>query len=253
MTFDGKREIYITGDTHGRFDRLEHSFLKAKGINKEDIIIVAGDFGFLWNKENTEDNIKYFNKYVKNKVLWIPGNHENYDMIAEYPLSDWHGGKVRHIIKNRVIMLERGQYYDIDGKTFFTFGGASSHDISAGILDPNDKDFKRKYELLYRCGGQFRVKGFSWWEQELPTDAEMETGLDTIDAHEYKVDYIITHCASTIIENQLGYDKHDKLTDYLNFFEHKVDFKKWYFGHYHQNRMVDNRHYLIYDDIIRVC
>ena len=41
----------------------------------------------------------------------------------------------------------RGQVYEINGKTFFTFGGASSHDIQDGILDPNDfvdyDDFRR--------------------------------------------------------------------------------------------------------------
>lgn len=62
-------------------------------------------------------------------------------MIAEYPMEEWHGGKARHIIKDKVILLERGQVFEIDGKTFFTFGGASSHDIQGGILDRDDIDY----------------------------------------------------------------------------------------------------------------
>ena len=59
-------------------------------------------------------------------------------MIGEYPLEEWHGGKARHIIRDKVILLERGQVFEIDGKTF---AGASSHDIQGGILDRQTVDF----------------------------------------------------------------------------------------------------------------
>ena len=55
-------------------------------------------------------------------------------MIAEYPVEEWHGGKVRHIVRDKIILLERGQIFDIEGHSYFTFGGARSHDISDGIL-----------------------------------------------------------------------------------------------------------------------
>ena len=32
----------------------------------------------------------------------------------------------------------RGQVFTIDDKTFFTFGGAQSHDIRDGILETDD-------------------------------------------------------------------------------------------------------------------
>ena len=34
----------------------------------------------------------------------------------------------------------RGQVFEIEGKTFFTMGGAASHDIQDGILDPAVSD-----------------------------------------------------------------------------------------------------------------
>ena len=52
----------------------------------------------------------------------MDGNHENFELLDDYPVSRWHGGKV-HFIKESVIHLMRGQIYTIDGKTFFTFGG----------------------------------------------------------------------------------------------------------------------------------
>ena len=61
-------------------------------------------------------------------VLFVSGNHENYDLLEAFPITEWHGGKVQ-LIFDSVIHLMRGQVYEIQSKKFFTFGGASSHDI----------------------------------------------------------------------------------------------------------------------------
>ena len=55
----------------------------------------------------------------------------------------------------------RGEIYDIYGKTFFTFGGARSHDIrelatdkelefdyTVGVLQPDDPNLKHKMKML---------------------------------------------------------------------------------------------------------
>ena len=73
----------------------------------------------------------------------IPGNHENYDALRKYPQEEWQGGNVRRI-RPSVILLERGQIFSLAGKRFFTMGGASSHDIQDGILEPDDSHFRRK-------------------------------------------------------------------------------------------------------------
>ena len=112
--------IYITGDTHGDFARFSTKRLRRTGmeLTKEDYIIICGDFGLCWAKDKT---FEYHCKNFAEKpytILWVQGNHENYDMIGEYPLEEWHGGKARHIILDKVILLERGQVFEIDGKTF---------------------------------------------------------------------------------------------------------------------------------------
>ena len=88
----------------------------------------------------------------------MQGNHENYDMIAEYPVEEWHGGKVRHIVRDKVILLERGQVFEIEGKTFFTFGGASSHDVQGGILDREDANYDDDLLKALRSELPFRIK-----------------------------------------------------------------------------------------------
>ena len=246
--------FYVTGDTHGDFRKLGKRHVPA---TYGDYVIICGDMGLLWDKDKTLDyNLKWLSN-VKYTLLWVQGNHENYDMIEEYPVTTWHGGKVRQIIKDKVILLERGQVFDIDGKTFFTFGGASSHDISDGILDPqsfeSEAEYKAELKLWKKTKTYFRVKGESWWEQELPTDEEMQEGLKNLTTHKNRVDYIITHCCSSECEEMLDIKNHDKLTDYFNYIEKFVDFKQWYFGHYHEDiTCSDNKHILCYHNFYQL-
>ncbi len=60
----------------------------------------------------------------------------------------------------------RGQVFTINGKTFFTFGGAQSHDISDGILETDDP---RIAEWQYDYCKMFRINHISWWQEELPS------------------------------------------------------------------------------------
>lgn len=168
-------------------------------------------------------------------------------MIEQYPLSDWQGGKVRQIIQDKVIYLERGQIYNIENKTFFCLGGASSHDIEDGILDKTDPDFKEKLKALKRLKKKrYRILNESWWSQELPTEFELFTALKNLQGVDNKVDYIITHCCSSKVEELLGRKNYDRLADFFNYIDTSVDFKNWYFGHYHQDCEVSEKHTVVY-------
>ena len=159
--------IYITGDCHGRFGRfMSGGFSCCPDLTENDTVIVCGDLGLLWAKgESFEQDCEFFAKQSFT-LLWVQGNHENYNMIDEYPVEKWHGGKVRHIVRDKVILLERGQVFDIEGKRYFTFGGAQSHDISGGVLDKDDPLFEHKYNLAMGSGRPFRILNTSWWKQD---------------------------------------------------------------------------------------
>ena len=51
-------------------------------------------------------------------------------------------------------------------------GGASSHDIQGGILEPDDPQFLSKFHMLEARGAPFRVNHRSWWREELPSPEE---------------------------------------------------------------------------------
>ena len=186
-------------------------------------------------------------------TLFVDGNHENFDRLYSYPVEEWNGGKV-HKIRPSVIHLMRGQVFTLAGKTFFTFGGASSHDISSGILDPDDPDFYEMQRRLNRAGALYRVNHYSWWKEELPSEEEMEEGRRNLEAHGNKVDFIISHCCSKQIQFQLslGWFKDDCLTDYFEELRQKVQYDKWFFGHYHEDRLVTKNDEALYLRILQI-
>lgn len=250
--------IYITGDCHADFSRFtKHKRMKLPFIfNEKDFVIVCGDFGLLWRKDWTlEYNLDWLSR-LPFTLLWVQGNHENYDMIAEYDIEQWNGGKVRHIIRDKIILLERGQVFTIDGKKFFTFGGASSHDIQGGVLDKTDPnyDILRQKAIINEL--PYRVIGESWWSQELPSEEEMQEGFVNLEKVDWKVEYVISHCCATSI--QTIFDRKpcilesDILTDYFDKIEQKLQYTQWYFGHYHFESNIDDKHTVLYHSIVPI-
>ena len=246
--------IYITGDTHGDWmSRLNaDSFPEQKEMTKDDYVIVLGDFG-IWDNSKTEN---YNLDWLDNKpftTLFISGNHSNYDILDNLPIEQWNGGNV-NFIRPSIIHLMRGEVFNIENKKFFTFGGASSHDISDGILEIGDERIKQWDKDYFKM---FRVNHLSWWERELPNQEEMNNGIKNLELNNNKVDYILTHCPYTSLLKQMdggsGLYESDVLTDYLQRIKQTVDYKQWLFGHMHINQNYYwERVTCLYEQIIRI-
>jgi len=206
--------ILVTGDTHGIIDYDKVYDINKKNIlTNKDFLIIAGDFGGVWNKNTLEEDLWYYTR-LSFTVLFVDGNHENFDLLNSYPVSMWNGGKV-HIIKPNIIHLMRGQVFDIEGKKILTFGGAASID---------------KF-----C----REEHISWWKEEIPSEEDLEEAKKNLEKHNNEVDYIITHSTDAYsLNNPVLYYmgnkcKIQKENVMLNWFSDNVKFKHWFFGHYH--------------------
>ena len=172
--------IYITGDTHSDFTRLStDKFPVQKEMTKNDYVIICGDFGGVWNYLVESTYEKYWLDWLNEKkftTLFIDGNHENFTRLYNYPVEEWHGGKV-HKIRDSVLHLMRGEIFDIDNKKLFTFGGARSHDIHEGILNLDEEEKIYQYR---KRGAFFRIRDYSWWDLELPTQDKMKNGINNL-------------------------------------------------------------------------
>ena len=251
--------VYITGDIHGNPVRFStDNFYEQKefsGNKDENFVIICGDFGLVWNCTEENNTEKYWLDWLESKpfvTLFVDGNHENFDRLDTYPVEQWHGGKV-HKIREHVIHLMRGQVFEIEGKKFFTMGGASSHDISDGILDPfEDKELIKEWRNDW--SKMFRVNHVSWWERELPSEEEMQEGIENLKKHDNKVDFIITHSPSASVIALLGkglYEQ-DRLTKYLEEIRCNTEYKRFFSGHFHINKAVNDKDIILYEQIVRV-
>ncbi|NFG98402.1 metallophosphoesterase [Clostridium sporogenes] len=228
--------IYITGDTHfpNDIEKLnELNFTEYKNLTKKDYVIITGDFGGVWNNSKQES---YWREWLHKKnftILFIDGNHENFDLLYKFPIEDKFGGKV-HKINDSVYHLMRGQVFNINGLKFWTMGGATS----------TDKENRQEH--------------ISWWKEEIPNQIEMNEGLDNLRKHNNEVDYILTHtCSSSILKDITkiyGFQPkpEDGINKYLQIIEEKVDFKHWYFGHFHEDIEIDAKHTLVFEKIIKI-
>lgn len=249
--------VYVTGDCHADFRKFStKAFPEQKEMTRDDIVIVCGDFG-IWH--DTEEE-RYWFKWLSKKnftLVFVDGNHENFDRLYgdEFPVVDFHGGKA-HKIRDNIYHLIRGYVFEFDGKKFFAFGGARSHDIQDGILDvenfETDHEFYETVKQWYAQGKWFRINHVSWWQQELPTQDELIFGLQTLIRNHNKVDYIISHCCPQEVASMLGFREADALTSWFNMVAHTVQFDRWYFGHYHDNKQVMGKFVLLYERIERV-
>ncbi|MFL0198593.1 metallophosphatase [Clostridium sp. WILCCON 0269] len=223
--------IYVAGDTHIPLDieKLdEDNFNSQKSMTKEDYVIICGDFGGIWNNSTEELNWRKWLEKKNFTTLWVDGNHENFELLNKYPVTKWNGGKI-HRISDSIIHLIRGQVFNIAGLKFFAMGGGESID---------------KYN---------RVEGKTWWREELPSKDEYEEALDNLDKNNWNVDFVITHTASIEIMKQMCWIKENNpLNTFFNMLQTELNYKHWYFGHFHDDIDIDEKHTLVYEKIIRI-
>ena len=222
----------ITGDTHGTLDmeKVTGFFAENEGkYSKDDYLIILGDVGVCGFSQNVEKETRQILSDLPVTVLFIDGNHEHHQRLNDYPVDEWMGGNV-HIIEPGIIHLMRGQIYDIEGTTFFTFGGAHSIDRS------------------------YRTEGVDWFPEEIPTHEEYEEGLDNLEKYNYKVDYILTHTAPREVVTALGYDEESSdetgLRRYFQQIADEAEYKMWFFGHFHEDEVIEDVFRAMFEDVV---
>lgn len=259
--------IYVTGDIHAQPERFSlEKFPEQSKMSREDFVIVCGDFGLCFKKEESDEE-KYWLDWLEDKpytTCFVDGNHENFTRLNRFPVEMWHGGKV-HKLRPHVIHLMRGEMFELCEKHIFAFGGARSHDIdgsatkeelekdyTAGVLRRNDPDFEKKKEQLH--GRWTRIEEESWWRAEMPSEEEMQHGLATLNRYHMQTDFIISHDAPASVLAVLshGWTAPNPLNQYLEKIRQMTEYKAWFFGHHHVDRQVTEKDSVLYYEIQRI-
>lgn len=222
--------VYITGDMHGDESRLYDS--QWRKLKPNDILIVCGDFGYLWNGGKCEKSTIEYLGSRKFTVCFIDGTHENFRKINQGKETIWKGGHV-HRISGNLYHLMRGQIFNIDGVKIFTFGGGES----------DDRELRHEEE-----------NGI-WYRDELPTPEQLTMGIENLEEADLKVDYIVTHEPPLLVKSSMLLrkgqpEKVNKLNGYFEEIAKSVKFNHWYFGSLHEDRLITADYTCLFEKII---
>ena len=216
--------IYITGDTHGQFERIE-AFCERFATSREDILIILGDAGINFGGWNRDCMKKRFLESLPITIFCIHGNHEQRPQtIDSYQEKQWHGGTVYYEEEYPDLLFAKdGEVFDLDGKQTIVIGGAYSID--------------KMIRLMY---------GYGWWPDEQPSDEIKRYVESQLDKLGWKVDVVLSHTTPLKYEpvevflSGVDQSKVDKSTEeWLDGIEDGLEYQKWYCGHYHTEKRID--------------
>lgn len=222
-------KLLVTGDMHADiflFKRI------VEDMGKNEILLIAGDFGMFWfDTESRMEKYRIINNMLEEKnsyVAFVDGNHEQHNYINSQKIEEFCGAKC-HKLMNRIIHIIRGEILNIEGTTIFCFGGAYSIDRSWRELDK------------------------TFFESELPSKEEYENGRINLEKAGMKVEYILTHTCPINYLNMLGARhracEEEELQEYIQWVIDSVEYKKHYFGHWHMDKIMDNKEIALFHEL----
>lgn len=215
-------KCYITGDCHGDFKKIEY-FCKHNDTSKKDVLVILGDAGINYWLNNTDKKNKKKLEALPITIFVIHGNHEERPYnISSYKESLWNGGIVYCEEEYPSLLFAMdGEIYDLNGKKAIAIGGAYS-------VDKN-----------YRC-----MVGLPWFPDEQPSYAVKEAVEKKLKDNDWKIDFILSHtCPKGMMPTDLFLDFIDQSSvdnsteEWLDTIWRKTEFERWYFGHFHENRI----------------
>lgn len=234
--------VFVRGDTHGDFTWLR-DWCETNSTTTDDALIILGDAGILYYGANNwrETNMKKQIAACPITLLCVRGNHE--DRAADRP-------NMLSVVENDDPIVPGGYFYEAAYPNIW-------HIMDGSMLDINSK----------RClfiGGAYSVDqeyrflmGWKWVENEELSEDEMCDILDLLSGsgQHYHFDFVFTHtCPEPVIPTDLFLSGIDQsrvsraMESFLETVSHVIYFDKWYFGHYHANRHIDNKFTILFQE-----
>lgn len=196
-------KILLAGDTHADYDNL-CSLIDKASSNECSQIFVLGDLGYFPNHPGNSFMFHTISQHLSQhdiRLNWLPGNHENWESISNFPKDGFHE------IYENIFFSPTGNVFEINGTTFMTVGGAYSIDKA------------------------YRTRGVDWFPEEELTYADYE-----LCSSKGNVDILLTHdCPESIhIPNLLPIPEAIPNRTLLDHIFREVKPKKLFHGHYHR-------------------
>lgn len=224
--------IYITGDKHGNYSDI-FNFCNKYKTSINDIMIILGDAGINYYLDNRDYVLKEKLKELPITLFCIHGNHEERPYnISTYKTKLFKNGIVYYEEKYpNILFAKDAQIYDFNNNKTLVIGGAYSID--------------KNYRL---------IMGYNWYESEQPNNEIKSEVKKVLKDNNYKIDIILSHtCPYKYIPYEVfmsGIDQSivDNTTEeFLDEIESTVNYKRWYCGHFHTDKIIDKIRFMMYD------
>lgn len=236
--------IYVTGDTHGIFDKLRAFRVSPEGaaLTKKDYVIVLGDFG-VW--QNTIDEIAWLDSELPYTLMFLDGNHEDFPLLNSMPEKELFSGRVHDL--GGVYHLCRGEVYllptEEGGKRIAVCGGGTSRDK------------------------HMRKEGVDFFPEEEISDGDIEAMIGNAQKYGGRVDAFLSHSPSSEVKLELfaeaSFSMNKPATSYIPSESEykirdlvgKIAAEKYYSAHEHIDRAmtVSGKEYrIVYNQFLRI-
>lgn len=225
--------FYVSGDIHGCVEEVT-SFCERNKLSSDDTIILLGDVGLnYFGNEYGDRKRKMALNVCGAKILCIHGNHEmRPESISTYKQKEQYGGIVmfEDEYPNITFAID-GEIYDIAGNKAIVIGGAYSVD--------------KYYRLAHNL---------QWFSDEQPSDDVKQNVESTLDDFGWKIELVLSHtCPAKYIPTECFLPMIDQSTvdqsteKWLDIIEDKLQYNRWYCGHWHIDKKIDKMRFMMRD------
>jgi len=214
--------IYVTGDIHGDLSVLGR---RTRRLRRGDTLIVCGDFGFVFDGSSKEKKLLRRLGKRKYNILFIDGVHDNLNLVATYPVQEWCGG-LTHVISGNLRHLCRGFIFTIENMKIFAFGGGEASILEQNVIE--------------------------WWDDLLPSVAQIDESRERLRQAGGEVDYIVTHRPSHKINLLLtgGEGEISLLDTFFDEVRSTYKHKGWFFGSLHMDKFIPPTQAALFNEVI---
>jgi len=227
--------IYLTGDTHRDFKRVA-AFCDIVQSTADDILIILGDAGINYLGGEKDRALKCQITELPITLFCIHGNHEQRPETLGYDEKVWRDGTAFWEPEfPNLLFAKDGEIYDFDGRWCIAIGGAYSVDKPLRLLE-----------------------GWRWWPDEQPSVEIRERVETRLNAEGWCVDVVLSHTSPLKYElremfisgiDEAGVDKSTE--KWLDAIEDRLDYCRWYCGHYHTDKTIDKLRF-VYNDFLEL-
>ena len=235
--------IYVTGDIHGNSisfrQRIQNYIPDA---DETDSLICLGDVGLEYGNK-TQGNLRKQMSHFPGTIYVMRGNHDTrYWRDHENSIDSWvieNDLLYRKKYDNIKYIKDSGGLYNINGNNILFIPGAYSIDKYYRL----DNGFPYEFE-----------EQLKWHEQN---------NIFNIVTQNQKIDYVCSHTAPLCVypyfkDLFLNFVDQSQVDNNMEKFLNEIyiligkSVKRWYFGHFHDDRDVSTNFTMLYTEIVKL-